>query len=69
MWVKLCDEVVRINERICDLRPVPEMKNDQELAALKKITEGIYEEIQKEIGRIVSRYAMEKKASVPGCDN
>jgi hypothetical protein len=36
MWVELWDEIVRINERICDLRPVAEMKDDQELAALKK---------------------------------
>ena len=36
MWVELCHEIVRIKERICDLRPVPEMKDDQELATLKK---------------------------------
>jgi hypothetical protein len=35
-FVKLCDEIVQINERICDLRPVPEVKDDQELAVLKK---------------------------------
>ena len=35
-FVELCDEIVRINERICDLRSVPEVKDDQELAALKK---------------------------------
>ena len=35
-FVELCDEIVRINERICDLRPVPEVKDDQELAELKK---------------------------------
>ena len=35
-FVELCDEIVWINERICDLRPVPEVKDDKELAALKK---------------------------------
>ena len=35
-FVKLCDEIVQINERICDLRPVPAVKDDQELAVLKK---------------------------------
>lgn len=35
-FVELCDEVVQINERICDLRPVPEVKDDNELAELKK---------------------------------
>lgn len=35
-YVKLCEEIVLINERICDLRPVPEVKDDEELAELKK---------------------------------
>jgi len=35
-FVELCEEIVRINERICDLRPVPEVKGDKELAELKK---------------------------------
>lgn len=35
-FVKLCEEIVEANERICDLRPVPEVKDDEELAALKK---------------------------------
>jgi len=35
-FVNLCAELVETNERICDLRPVPEIKDDQELAALKK---------------------------------
>jgi len=33
---KVCEEIVRVNERICDLRPVPQTKDDQELAELKK---------------------------------
>ena len=35
-FVKLCEQLVEVNERICDLRPVPEVKDDQELADLKK---------------------------------
>jgi len=33
---KLCDEIVEVNELICNLRPAPEVNDDQELAALKK---------------------------------
>lgn len=35
-FLKLCDELVEVNERICDLRPVPEVKDDRELGELKK---------------------------------
>jgi len=35
-FLKLCEQLVEVNERICDLRPVPEVKDDQELAELKK---------------------------------
>ena len=35
-FVQLCDEIVRVNERICDLRPVPEVKGDKELDEVKK---------------------------------
>lgn len=35
-FVELCEEIVLVNERICDLRPVPEVKDDKELAELKK---------------------------------
>lgn len=35
-FLKLCDELVEVNERICDLRPVPEAKDDKELEDLKK---------------------------------
>jgi len=35
-FVELCKEIVVINERICDLRPIPEVKDDQELSELKK---------------------------------
>ena len=35
-FLKICEEIVVINESICDLRPVPEVKDDKELAELKK---------------------------------
>jgi uncharacterized protein YdcH (DUF465 family) len=35
-FLKLCDEIIEVNERICDMRPAPEMKDDNELAELKK---------------------------------
>jgi hypothetical protein len=35
-FTKLCEELVTINERICDLRPVAEVKYEKELADLKK---------------------------------
>jgi hypothetical protein len=35
-FLRLCNEIVETNERICKLRPVPEVKDDMELAELKK---------------------------------
>lgn len=35
-FVKLCRELVETNERICELRPVREVKDPEELEALKK---------------------------------
>jgi len=35
-FTKLCEEIVQVNERICDLRPVPEVKDEKEMADLKK---------------------------------
>lgn len=35
-FTKLCEEIVVVNERICDLRPAPEVKDEQEMAELKK---------------------------------
>ena len=36
LFQKLCNEIVEVNEWICDIRPVPEVDDDKELAALKK---------------------------------
>ena len=41
-YVKLCEEIVLVNERICDLRPVPEVKDDEELAELKKKLQNLF---------------------------
>jgi hypothetical protein len=35
-FLKLCEEIVVVNERICELRPVPEISDDNELSELKK---------------------------------
>ncbi len=35
-FMELCSEIVEINEKICDLRPCPEVKGEAELEGLKK---------------------------------
>jgi len=35
-FVKLCDEIIQLNERIADLRPIAEVKDAAELDRLKK---------------------------------
>jgi len=35
-FLKLCEEIVEVNERICDLRPVSQVKDEKELTELKK---------------------------------
>ena len=35
-FTELCEEIVVVNERICDLRPVPEVEGEKELVELKK---------------------------------
>jgi len=41
-FTKLCEEIVIANERICDLRPAPEIKDDKELAELKKKLQNLF---------------------------
>jgi len=41
-FVKLCEEIVVVNKRICDLRPVPEVKDNQELSELKKKLQNLF---------------------------
>lgn len=36
LFLKLCDEIVAINEQICDMRPVRVMEDDDGLTELKK---------------------------------
>ncbi len=35
-FVELCGELVRLNEQICRLRPMPQVSDEKELAQLKK---------------------------------
>lgn len=35
-FLELCDKILEINEKICDARPVAEIKDDKELEELKK---------------------------------
>jgi hypothetical protein len=35
-FLEICDQLVQINEKICDLRPVREPEDDSELEELKK---------------------------------
>jgi hypothetical protein len=35
-FLKLCDEILQVNERICDVRPVVEIQDEKELDELKK---------------------------------
>ncbi len=35
-FTRLCEAIVLINDRICDLRPVPEVTSEHDMAALKK---------------------------------
>jgi hypothetical protein len=41
-FVRLCAEVVELNERICDRRPVPEIEDPKELGELKKKLQGFF---------------------------
>ena len=36
MFLRLCQQLVEINEKICHLRPVQEVKDEKEVEALKK---------------------------------
>jgi len=39
---ELCGELVKVNEQICRLRPVPEIRDERELARLKKTLQRKY---------------------------
>ena len=41
-FAELCDELVTVSEQICRLRPVAEIKNEAELAQLKKTLQRKY---------------------------
>ena len=35
-FLKLCEEIIQLNEKVCDLRPIPEIEDKDEAEALKK---------------------------------
>ena len=35
-FLRLCGEIVQLNEKICDLRPIPEIEDNSEAEELKK---------------------------------
>jgi hypothetical protein len=41
-FVEWCGELVKVNEQICRLRPVPEISDERELAQLKKTLQRKY---------------------------
>ncbi len=41
-FVRLCDEIVHVNEKLADLKPVPEVKDADELARLKKNLQALF---------------------------
>ena len=41
-FLRLCGELVQLNEKICNLRPAPEIKDKDEREALKKKLQGIF---------------------------
>lgn len=41
-FVAVCGELVQLNEQICRLRPVPEIKDERELSQLKKTLQRKY---------------------------
>ena len=41
-FVAVCGELVELNEQICRLRPVPEIKDERELSRLKKTLQRKY---------------------------
>jgi hypothetical protein len=41
-FVALCGELVKVNEQLCRLRPVPEISDEQELVQLKKTLQRKY---------------------------
>lgn len=39
---RLCDKIIQVNKKICDLEPVPEIEEANELEALKKKLQNLY---------------------------
>jgi hypothetical protein len=41
-FVQLCDELVELNEKVCDLRPIPAIEGKEEQEELKKKLEQLF---------------------------
>ena len=52
---ELCSELVAVNEQLCRLRPVTEIKNERELGRLKNLAAEVQQEVAQEIEQLVRR--------------
>lgn len=48
IFLKLSDEIIKVNGEICNLRPIPEVKDKSELEMLKKKLQNLYMKKYKE---------------------
>jgi hypothetical protein len=54
-FLRLCEELVQLNEKISDLRPVAGIDDKDKREALKKkVTRDLQEEVEKEVSRLVT---------------
>ena len=58
---QLIRELVSVNEKICELSPLPRENDKSEIEELKKTAEQIQEEILKEINKLLARAFREKE--------
>ncbi len=41
-FLKICDEIIELNDKICNLRPIPSVENKEVLEELKKKLQNLY---------------------------
>lgn len=41
-YKKLCDEIIQVNEKICDIEPIPVVENKNEMEELKKKLQNLF---------------------------
>ena len=54
-FLELMRELIEVNEKICQLRRVRQVDDEEQLEALKKNCGGVCQEAEQEIGRMVNR--------------